>query len=63
MRAVVDAAHAHGRAVVTQSWALDGGEVAELGIDEVHNTSRTFISKEYPARGSRTIQPSRSDLL
>ena len=49
MRAVVEAAHAHGRTVVTQSWALDGGEVAELGIDEVHNTSRIFISKEYPA--------------
>lgn len=49
MRAVVDAAHAHGRTVVTQSWALDGGEVAALGIDEVHNTSRIFISKEYSA--------------
>ena len=49
MRAVVDAAHALGRTVVTQSWALDGGEVAELGIDEVHNTSRVFISKAYPA--------------
>ena len=49
MRAVVEAAHAHGRTVVTQSWALDGREVAELGIDEVHNTSRIFISKEYPA--------------
>lgn len=49
MQAVVDAAHAHGRTVVTQSWALDGGEVAALGIDEVHNTSRVFISREYPA--------------
>ena len=49
MRAVVDAAHAHGRTVVTQSWALDGGEVAALGIDEVHNTSRIFISAAYPA--------------
>ena len=49
MQAVVEAAHAHGRTVVTQSWTLDGGEVAALGIDEVHNTSRVFISKEYPA--------------
>ena len=49
MRAVVEIAHAHGRTVVTQSWALDGREVAELGIDEVHNTSRIFISKAYPA--------------
>ena len=49
MRAVVDVAHAHGRTAVTQSWALDGREVAELGIDEVHNTSRIFISREYPA--------------
>ena len=49
MRAVVEAAHAHGRTVVTQSWTLDGGEVAALGIDEVHNTSRVFVSKEYPA--------------
>ena len=49
MRAVVEAAHALGRTVVTQSWALDGREVAELGIDEVHNTSRVFISREYPA--------------
>ena len=48
MRAVVEVAHAHGRTVVTQSWALDGREVAELGIDEVHNTSRIFISQEYP---------------
>ena len=49
MRAVVEAAHAHGRTVVTQSWALDGREVAELAIDEVHNTSRIFISKTYSA--------------
>lgn len=49
MQAVVKVAHAHSRTVVTQSWALDGGEVAALGIDEVHNTSRVFISKEYPA--------------
>ena len=49
MRAVVEAAHDLGRTVVTQSWALDGREVAELGIDEVHNTSRIFISQAYPA--------------
>ncbi len=49
LRAVVEVAHAHDRTVVTQSWALDGGEVAALGIDEVHNTSRIFVSKAYPA--------------
>ena len=49
MKAVVEVAHAHGRTVVTQSWTLDGREVAELGIDEVHNTSRIFVSKAYPA--------------
>ncbi|MGD9536337.1 MAG: amidohydrolase family protein [Alphaproteobacteria bacterium] len=48
MRAVVEAAHAHGRTVVTQSWALDGAEAAELGVDEVHNSSRVFVSREYP---------------
>ena len=49
MRAVLEAAHAHGRTVVTQSWTLDGREAAELGIDEVHNTSRIFVSRDYPA--------------
>ena len=49
MQAVVETAHAHGRTVVTQSWTLDGGEVAALGIHEVHKTSRVFISKEYAA--------------
>ena len=49
MQAVVETAHAHGRTVVTQSWTLDGSEVAALGIHEVHNTSRVFISKEYAA--------------
>jgi hypothetical protein len=48
MRAVVEVAHAHGRSIVTQSWALDGAEAAELGIDEVHNSSRVFVSKAYP---------------
>lgn len=48
MRAVVEAAHARGRPVVAQTWALDGQEAADLGIDELHNSSRVCVSKAYP---------------
>ena len=48
MRAVVDVAHAHGRSVVAQTWALDGKEAADLGIDELHNSSRVCVSTAYP---------------
>jgi hypothetical protein len=48
MRAVIEVAHAHGRAVVGQTWAVDGKEAADLGIDELHNSSRVFISRAYP---------------
>lgn len=48
MRAVCDTAHSLGRRVLAQTWELDGAEAAGLGIDEVHNSSRVFSSKEYP---------------
>jgi hypothetical protein len=49
LRTIVDVAHAHDRPVVGQTWALDGKEAAELGIDELDNSSRVFASREYPA--------------
>lgn len=49
LSAVVDVAHAHDRPVVGQTWALDGREAAECGIDELDNSSRVFASREYPA--------------
>ncbi len=48
MRAVIDVAHAHGRSVVGQTWAVDGQEAARLGIDELHTSSRVFASRLYP---------------
>ena len=49
MKAVIDAAHAHRRPVVGQIWAVDGEEAAELGIDELHTSSRVYRSRAYPA--------------
>src|SRR5258706_11673122 len=49
LRAILDVAHAHDRPVVGQTWALDGREAAELGIDELDNSSRVFGSREFPA--------------
>jgi hypothetical protein len=49
LSAIVDVAHAHDRPVVGQTWALDGREAAECGIDELDNSSRVFASREYPA--------------
>jgi imidazolonepropionase-like amidohydrolase len=48
MRAVVDTAHRHGCSVIGQTWAVDGKEAADLGIDELHNSSRVYASREYP---------------
>ena len=48
MKAVIDAAHAHRRPVVGQIWAVDGEEAAELGIDELHTSSRVYRSRDYP---------------
>lgn len=47
MRAVIDVAHRHGRSVVGQTWAMDGKAAAQLGIDELHTSSRVFISRLY----------------
>lgn len=49
MQAVIEAAHAHNRPVVGQIWAVDGELAAELGIDELHTSSRVYRSKAYPA--------------
>ena len=48
MRAVCAVAHAHDCRVLAQTWELDGAEAAQLGIDELHNSSRVFHSCEYP---------------
>jgi imidazolonepropionase-like amidohydrolase len=48
MQAVCEVAHAHGRRVLAQTWQIDGAEAARSGIDEVHNSSRVFHSREYP---------------
>ena len=49
MRAVINVAHSRGRPVVGQIWAIDGEEAAELGIDELHTSSRVYRSRAYPA--------------
>lgn len=49
LSAIVGVAHAHDRPVVGQTWALDGREAAECGIDQLDNSSRVFASREYPA--------------
>jgi hypothetical protein len=49
MKAVIDAAHNRDRPVVGQIWAVDGEEAAELGIDELHTSSRVYRNREYPA--------------
>ena len=46
--AVIEVAHTHGRPVVGQIWAVAGEEAASLGIDELHNSSRVFVSRDYP---------------
>jgi hypothetical protein len=49
MKAVIDAAHKRDRPVVGQIWAVDGEDAAELGIDELHTSSRVYRSRDYPA--------------
>ena len=48
MRAVTEVAHTHGRSVLAQTWEVDGKEAAELGIDELHTSSRVCLSTHYP---------------
>ena len=47
MRAVIETAHRYGRSVVGQTWAVDGKEAANLGIDELHTSSRVYASSKY----------------
>ncbi len=49
LRAIVEVAHEQDRPVVGQSWQTDGAECAELGVDQLDNTSRIFASRAYPA--------------
>jgi hypothetical protein len=48
MRPIVEVAHEFGRPVVGQIWSTDGREAAEIGIDQLDNSSRIFASREYP---------------
>jgi hypothetical protein len=44
----VETAHAFRRPVVGQIWFTDAKQAAEIGIDQLDNTSRVFASREYP---------------
>jgi hypothetical protein len=48
MKAVIDVAHAHQQRVIGQIWAVDGETAADLGIDELHTSSRVYRGKLYP---------------
>jgi enamidase len=48
-RAIIGAAHARGRRVVGQIWAMDAEAASRIGIDELHTPSRVFRSRHYPA--------------
>jgi len=47
LREIVEAAHERGRPVVGQLWHTDAAEAAEIGIDELDNTSRILASTTY----------------
>ena len=49
LRPIVDAAHERGRPVVGQLWYPDGRECAELGVDQLDNTSRIVASTALPS--------------
>jgi hypothetical protein len=53
LRPVIDEAHANGRPVVGQLADRDIREYAELGIDQVENTSRILASPAYAAEPPR----------
>jgi hypothetical protein len=48
LRAIVEVAHAHDRPVVGQSWQVGAIECAELGVDQLDNTSRVVASRTVP---------------
>jgi len=48
LRPIVAVAHEYGRPVVGQIWFTDARQAAEIGIDELDNTSRIFASRAYP---------------
>ena len=49
MRAVIDAAHAHGRPVVGQIWAVDGEEAARARNRRIaHELPRLSAAEPYP---------------
>lgn len=45
LRAIVDEAHEHGRPVVGQLWRTDAAEAADIGIDQLDNTTRIATSR------------------
>jgi hypothetical protein len=49
LRPILDVAHQHNRPVVGQFWQADGLECAELGVDQLDNTSRIVASRTVPA--------------
>ncbi len=48
LQAIVETAHQRGVPVTGQILWVDGGEAAEIGIDGLENTSRIFVSRDYP---------------
>lgn len=48
LRALVEVAKEHGRPVVGQFDHTDAVEAAEVGITQLENTSRIFVSRDYP---------------
>ena len=48
LRPIVEVAHAHDRPVVGQFWQVGAIECAELGVDQMDNTSRVVASRTVP---------------
>jgi hypothetical protein len=48
LQPIVDVAHEFSRPVVGQIWSTDAREAAEMGIDQLDNSSRILASREYP---------------
>jgi imidazolonepropionase-like amidohydrolase len=46
---IVAVANEHDLPVAGQLWATDGEEAARLGVDQVDNNSRIFVSRDWPA--------------
>jgi hypothetical protein len=53
---IVRVAHEHGLPVAGQLWATDGFEAARLGVDQLDNNSRIFVSRDWPAERLGTFR-------